>query len=806
MTIDVFDIEEFIRVNKLKEITSPILFQRGDVPHPEGLLSNEIFGVTTVSRKETFAYIDLHGYFFHPHVYKVLLRMYRKIQKIISGDLFVSIDENGYLIDDDKAGSTGIEFLYENWEKIKWEKYDPEDPLNMRNERIGLLENLKKNEIFMRYQIVLPPFYRDILSGSSGGETDDINNFYVKLIRLADAIHTESTFDFKFSLTKYTIQKTIVEIYEYFKQKIEKKNGLIRKYLMGKNVDFAVRTVITNSTFHSERPDDMFIDFFHAGIPMTQLCSLIYPFLLHYIKNFFERELFDSKTAKILYDKETDKIIDIVELDSPESYFSDKYIKKKIDSFVKSPESRFDKIEVPVKNRKDPMYLVLTGKRMDGTTTADLAATVSRPMTWTDLLYIACEDIVKDKHALITRYPVLNEFGIFEAEIRVNALTKMVPMLINGKLYPFYPDIDLSTPKEKIASLFNDATQFANSYLAGIDGDYDGDQTTVKIVFTQEANEEISRDIRSKNNFIDSSGGNIRKVGKECLQTFFVLTKDPDKHSKPVSKLDKTKFLQLDPKSITFSLLVSIFGNTVNTNAKKTEIHTSSYQPNDYLILNPGEYSVYTGKEPIRTTVGRLFFNKIMVEGLGFQKIFPYQNQIFTAGEYGKFDLSIANALKEDVIGTEEMVNYINTRDWFGFQMHGVITTSFTPGVLKVPEKTKALKKELFTKYEKEISEGNTAVIGDIEKKLVNSMLTELGDDIGLDLYQSGARGSVNNHLKNIMLTRGAVKNPNSGKYEIITNSLMDGLTQDSISIHSNMIISGAFPKAVCLSCGLKTM
>ena len=66
-----------------------------------------------------------------------------------------------------------------------------------------------------------------------------------------------------------------------------------------------------------------------------------------------------------------------------------------------------------------------------------------------------------------------------------------------------------------------------------------------------------------------------------------------------------------------------------------------------------------------------------------------------------------------------------------------------------------------------------------------------------MDLYTSGARGSVGNHLKNMYLMRGAVQNPYTKEYEIITNSLCDGLAKKDIATHSNVITSGAFPKAV---------
>ena len=342
MKIDLFDVKEFIELNHLKEVTSPVLFQRGDVPHPDGLISNEIFGVTTKSRKETFAYINLHGHFFHPHVYKAIRRMFRNIDKIINGEQYYSINENGNLVLDEN-GYSGINFLYDNWEKINWDA-PTSNPTSlntngMRNERIEMLTNRSKDELFMQYQIVIPAFYRDIRTSSdnNGGETDDINNLYAKLIRLSTLIENQDMFDFQFESTNYNIQNTIVAIYDYFKRKLEKKSGLIRKYLMGKNCDYCTRTVITAPTFHADTPKDLFTDFRYTTIPISQICSLAYPFVMKYVKDFFEREIIDNKEAKILYDPQTDSIVKTVKIKDPESYFSDKFIKKMMDNFIKDP-------------------------------------------------------------------------------------------------------------------------------------------------------------------------------------------------------------------------------------------------------------------------------------------------------------------------------------------------------------------------------------------------------------------------------------------------------------------------------------
>ena len=66
-----------------------------------------------------------------------------------------------------------------------------------------------------------------------------------------------------------------------------------------------------------------------------------------------------------------------------------------------------------------------------------------------------------------------------------------------------------------------------------------------------------------------------------------------------------------------------------------------------------------------------------------------------------------------------------------------------------------------------------------------------------MDLYVSGARGSIKNNYKNINLIRGAVKNNITGEFDIITNSLMDGLDKKDMAPHSNSIVTGAYSKAV---------
>ena len=789
MKINLFNTKEFIDINHLQEVTSPILFQRGDIPHPNGLVSNEIFGVTVKSRKNTFAYIDLQGYFFHPHVYKAIRRMFRNVEKIISGEQKYSLNKDGILTLDPE-GETGIEFLYDNWEKINWAKSDK--AVGMRNERVDLLNNFKKNEVFMRYLIVIPPFYRDIKTSSSGGETGDLNRYYCNALRYAALIKDRDMFSFQFYQTNFNMQNLLVSIYDYFKTKLEKKTGMLRKYLLGKNVDFCTRTVITGVTFHADKPSDMLIDFRHAGIPIAQVCSLCYPFIVKWVKDFFDKNVFSVKESMLVYDPLLDKGVD-VKLDRPEALFTDKWISKMIDTFISDPDSRFNKIKLPIKDAKRVHYMGFVGKKFDATNKSEISNIGYRPLTWTDILFQACVDVTQDKHCMVTRYPLLDDFGIFIARIRVLSTTQTMPVMINGKVYKWYPVIDFDIPEEKLATKFIDSVQFSNSYLPGLDGDYDGDQTTIKILFTQEANEECETVMNSNSYFINTTGKLIRYVESEAIQTFYVMTKDPDKDSKEIPASDVQRFIDMKPEEYTFDFLVDTLGNLTDSDSNKnTKINKSKYKVNDIVNIR-SPYLGFTGK----TTLGRLIYSKIIIEGCEIQNVIPFVNYVIYEGTNGKNEDIIATAAKEGRMSVAQLYKYVDSRDWLGFQLHAVITTSFTMKVLKKPKEVKELQDKLVKQNKKRLEEGDVRVAEEIENALIAKTKEVLKDDIGMDLYNSGARGSVSNNLKNMNLMRGAVKNSATGKYDIITDSLMDGLDKKNMASHSNTILEGAYPKTV---------
>ena len=778
MKIQLFNFKEFIDLNNLKEVKSPILFQRGSTPDPDGLISNEIFGVDLRSRKTTFAYIKLNGHFFHPHIYKTFKRLYRNIERIVNGEFYYRIDTDGHIVEDKQDGVTGLESIYKNWEKIKWD-YSP-DGSGMRNERIDILTKSKKNEIFIEYCIVIPAFYRDIKnSGDGKGETDPLNNMYAKIIRLAGLLGTPM-WDFTLHSTYYSIQTLLVEIYDSFKDKLAKKNGMIRKFLMGKNVDYCTRSVISTPNFHANNPNDMLIDFEHIGVPISQICSLCYPFMTKWLRDFFDKEFIQNQYTKYASDGE------LLDIKDPESYYTDDYIKKMMDQYIRNPEGRFDPILVPTENGFEKIKF--TGMILDPHDNSELSSISDRYLTVTDILYRAAVDCTKDKNTLVTRYPVTDSYGVFLGKTRVISTLDTVPVKIGATVYKFYPNIDIHMDKRKIATKFIETAQFSNSYLKGIGGDYDGDQVTVKILWTQEANDEI-RDILSRpSNFVTPTGANIRTTGNEAIQTLYSLTKNPDKNSRTLLPREVEEIVSIKAEEITFDTFVNLFG-------RKNVKENPRFRCNDLMSIRAKDFPGIVGVQ--RTTVGRFILNRFWINGLGFDGLVSYINYEMTDKALKNFEKQLCVLLTRKEITAHQMSKYLDYRDWIGLKVHPITTSSFTAPTLKIPPEVEKLKEKLLRENKEELDKGNNFVAEKIEKQLIEKTKEILDGDPGLDLYYSGARGSIENNLKNIILMRGAVINPLTGKYDIVKSSLMDGMKKEELPANSNSVVTGAYPKAV---------
>ena len=206
--------------------------------------------------------------------------------------------------------------------------------------------------------------YRDVnLQDASGKKVKmhEINAIYARLISLVSMVSKDGSFTAMMHNTRLQIQSTIVEIYDYYKHLLEKKNGLIRKSLLGKSIDYGARLVITAPLYNYNSYKDTPLDFYHAGIPLANCCTLFTPFILGWVRNFLRRELEASGDNYTIIDK--GKPVQ-VKLKDPMGYFNETKIREMMDTFVFSYDGRFNKIQIPIEgwdNKKNPKYMVFTG-------------------------------------------------------------------------------------------------------------------------------------------------------------------------------------------------------------------------------------------------------------------------------------------------------------------------------------------------------------------------------------------------------------------------------------------------------------
>ena len=290
MKVWLLDPERFTKLNGWDEVSDPISFNKGMTPYKNGLFSTDIFGLSVDDRRNRFAYIDLKGKFITPKAFIALKQLNRNFEALIYGTKKFKIVD-GQLIEDEN-GSTGMDFLYKNWEKLSFEKNDSKK----RSERIDVLTGNKKNVIFIDKFIVIPAFYRDvnIQQASSGSpRVPEINDLYNNILRNINLIQASNNFDFMTNALIGKTQQLMVDIYNLLKSKVEKKNGYLRRFVMGKSVDYCARVVITATDYRTETWKDQRIDFEHTGVPLSFCLSMSTPFILWWVNGYF-KSLFEN--------------------------------------------------------------------------------------------------------------------------------------------------------------------------------------------------------------------------------------------------------------------------------------------------------------------------------------------------------------------------------------------------------------------------------------------------------------------------------------------------------------------------------
>ena len=478
LRVNLIDPDRLVKVNDLKEITNPVFFIRNSIPTSDGLLSNEIFGITKYDRSNTFAYIDLYETFLNPLIYKMWCKIDSNIKACIHGTKTFVISPEGQLVED-PDGECGIAFLKKNADKIKLKRTSS----SQRDMRVSFIEKyMNTPEMFISKFIVCPAYYRDVNTERGHTELGQINELYRNLLISVKALRESADYGLNLNeAIRGRIQETMTQIYDWFgpgttiggektTNVIPGKTGILRRAVMSKTTDYASRLVMSAPELKVERLEDIQADLDYSVLPLASACVNFLPFVVYNVRRIFENEF--SGDAVIPYiDK--NKNVRYLHPKDYQTEFSDERIRKEIERFLHGFSNRFIPIEVPT-IEGITVRLMFKGYNM---TPEEFAKTdvgkvpiMERDLTWCDIFYQAAVESVKGKHILITRYPIDTYFNQFPTKVRVSSTVKTEPMIVGNKAYKNYPYIRQEDIGTNTSNLFIDSLNISNLYLDGIGG------------------------------------------------------------------------------------------------------------------------------------------------------------------------------------------------------------------------------------------------------------------------------------------------------------------------------------------------
>lgn len=536
LQVSLLDVDDFVKKNNLVEITNPVIFDTSSNPTSDGLLSNTIFGITKESRASTFAYISLKKKFLQPLVYRIWSKVDSKIKSVIHGIGTYSIDKSGNIIEDPK-GDNGIDFLRKNLDKIKFRETD-----SIKRERYVKFLNDNRKNFFTDKLIVIPPFFRDIKVDGSKISVGDINKLYINVMVSASAIGDSTEYGFSIGKSvEGRLQEGLIEIYKWFGTGTDSnpngglpgKFGVIRRANLSKTTDYATRLVMSAPKLDVENMEDIRADFDYSVLPMTSAAANFFPFVIFHMRRFFENEFIGDTKYPIL---DKDGTIIYGEIEDYQIQFSDEVLKKELDRFIHGYSDRFRPVKVLCRVKGKQEYLDLKWKGFYKE--PDVKALKNeRPLTWCDVIYMACEEAVKDRMILITRYPIDTFYNEFATKIRLSSTIETEEAVFDDVVYTHYPKIRKEDIGKDTSSSFIDTMNICNGYLDSIGGDYDGDMVTIKGVYTDEANAELKKQLASNIHFINLGGNPVISTSKESIQALYAMTL-----TLPDTKLSPVKF------------------------------------------------------------------------------------------------------------------------------------------------------------------------------------------------------------------------------------------------------------------------
>lgn len=779
--------DEFVRKLKIQEVTSTNLFMANGSPDPNGLVSQRIFGVSTLDRQTLFGYISLNGKFMHPVIYKrIFKRSFRKIDGIIAGTDYYTITDKGEL-KPDPTGYTGLEWLYKNFEKIKFNNInsgnDEDQDLSLFKEDVrAVLKKYDKTTLFTDKMIVIPIAFRDVDIRAGQMGIDELNSLYRSLMNKAKLLKDNKDVKlFDVNRLMYQIQLQIVQLYDFLKAIIGGKYGLQRKRALSKHVDYGSLIVLSGHEFDGDKFYDEKVNVDKTGFPLTSISAGMFLFMSRRMSAFLKQLPMRKKNGSQF------------SLMEKEMYYDGEKMKEYRDTYLHSISERLNPILTPDGEPLIMEYKV-NGKQK------------SRAMTITDLLYMFAyeEAELAERHMMVTRHPTMDSFNIIPTLIHVLSTLRTVEVEAYGMKYPYYPDIDYIIDKygdlhirenairaeKELSGYFIESEKISTLQLAGMDGDLDGDKTVARPVFSDEANEECKQKRNSLNLYYDMKLENMKKLGNDAQQALYSFTVF-QKGAKLAKSETVAKLKAATPDDITMTFLFKELRIGDTTKFKKE---------NDIRELMEFEGGTYglAGNKTYYCTIGQFIVWKLL-----FQECkIPLLTEVLTKKKLASILTEIGVKIKAKEITIDDYKRCINRYESFSLRMSSFVNPSLSTGMLCLTPDIKALKEKLIEENKEGLKKDDPVAADKVAKGVLKKVEEVYADDPAMEAYGSGVLGLGNQFQTMAVMAGSLPQDSDFNKFRVVTESLQDGLQKKDLSYASNMGLVGGYSRGKATEVG----
>ena len=263
------------------------------------------------------------------------------------------------------------------------------------------------------------------------------------------------------------------------------------------------------------------------------------------------------------------------------------------------------------------------------------------------------------------------------------------------------------------------------------------------------------------------------------------------RRSKTVTSPKDIEYLvSITEKDITTTFIMELFGEFKSG---------QRFHPYDIITIPAGSYGPdkHKNKNQFTTTVGIWVFNKYFIEPHLFD-LFHYINETITSKLFKKINNTLSEAVLEDKLPLEYLKDFMmKTQKCMPYI--SILAPNYTNKMLSCSVAIDKKKQELYKKYKDQIEKGDEIAANKMEKELLQWAIDYMGDDPSMDMFISGARGSIPNNFKNMFVMKGVIKDPDPNakqKYNVAMSNYIDGISSDEYALFANSLAAGPYARA----------